>query len=115
MTPDPKPSGERSGTPRKWDADYHRELEYAEQQAKECEKEGDTHGKCFHEGRASGIINIDIMACQLFDALETALAESQREVGEARAEVRKLWEEVKRLKAAAQFIQDLHGHDPRSL
>lgn len=67
------------GTPRKWQEAYERELEHSDRVLKQCEAEDDKYGKCFHEGRQSGLINIDIMAGQIFDALETELSAALEE------------------------------------
>lgn len=64
---------QRNIIPRKWDTEYHRELDYSERLAKEYEANSDTHGMNFHQGRASALISVDIMAGEIFKELETEL------------------------------------------
>jgi hypothetical protein len=79
-----------SATPRKWNTEYHRELDYSERLAKEYKAKGDTHGMNFHQGRASELISVDIMAGQIFDALEQDLTAALTRAEQAESEVKRL-------------------------
>lgn len=81
-TPPPAPSA----TPRKWNTEYHRELDYSERLAKEYEANGDTHGMNFHQGRSSALISVDIMAGQIFDTLEQDLSAALARAEQAEVE-----------------------------
>lgn len=78
--PSPTPGEGRGETP--WDVQYLVEHQLSEDRAKECAAENDGYGRNFHEGRASGMVTMDIMArehiTELRDALRVARVNMER-------------------------------------
>lgn len=84
------PSAGAGDGPTPWHEQYMAELQRAEDLAEKYKDEGDMYGCNFHQGRASGLIGIDIIAGQILVKLEQTLAAREQEIEGLRAEVQRL-------------------------
>lgn len=90
-----------------WKNGYESGLEHAEKRKAECEKEGDSHGKCFFEGMWSGLVNHDLSLGALKRAMQsTAGASLLARLAELEALVAGLEQDRERLNYVEELIRN---------